>query len=69
MQQRVIVNELHVTRLKLHAKMKMFVVSQGIEQIERLDISRRQSQRIGKALRAVDVLALIEAREEALVPA
>jgi len=40
MQQRVIVNELHVARLKLHAEVKALVVGQGIEQIECLDIGR-----------------------------
>ena len=62
MKQSVIVNKLHVTRLKLHSKMEVGVIRDRIEQIERLDVSWCQSRRIGKALRTINILALIETR-------
>jgi len=67
-QQSMIVNKLHVAWLKLHAKMENGVIGEFVEQIERLDMSGRQSRRIGKALGAIDILALIETRQETRVP-
>src|SRR5581483_8223021 len=68
MQQSVVVNKLHVTRLKLHTKMEAGIICEFIEQIERLDVSLCQSRRIGKTLGAIDILALIETGEESRVP-
>lgn len=58
MQQGMIVNELHVARLKPHAEMQRGIICERVKEIERLDVSRRQSRRIGKALRTIDILAL-----------
>src|ERR1700761_3769418 len=68
MQQGVIVNKLHVTWLKLHTQMEAGVIGEFIEQIERLDVNRRQSRCIGKALCAINILALVETRQESRVP-
>ena len=40
-----------------------------IEQVERLDMGGREPRRVGEALRGVDVLALVDRRQEAPVPA
>src|ERR1700689_1551992 len=68
MQQSVIVNKLHVTWLELHTKMEAGVICEFVEQIERLDVSGCQSRRIGKALCTIDILTLIETRQESRVP-
>src|SRR5580704_4961522 len=68
MQQSVIVNKLHVTWLELHTQMEAGVICEFVEQIERLDVSGRQSRRIGKALCTVDILTLIETRQESRLP-
>src|SRR3569832_1691066 len=39
MQQSMIVDELHVTRLKPHAKVQSGAVCEGVKEIERLDVS------------------------------
>src|SRR3954470_16919158 len=48
--------------------MKGGIVREFVEQIEGLDVSCRQSRRLAKALRAIDILALIEARQESRIP-
>src|ERR1700724_704238 len=68
MQQSVIVNKLHVAGLKLHTEMEAGVICESIEQIERLNVRGCQSQRIGKALCTIDILALIETGQESRVP-
>ena len=68
MQQSVIVNKLQVTLLKLHSKMQDGVIRECIEQIERLDVSWCQSRRIRKPLCTINILALIETRQESRVP-
>src|SRR3954462_1882685 len=68
MQQGMIVNELHVARLKPHAKMQSGAVCERVKEIERLDVSRRQSRRNGKPLRTIDILALIEPGQEPRMP-
>jgi hypothetical protein len=44
------------------------IVGQRIEQVERLDMGRREPRRVGEALRRIDVLALVDRGQEALVP-
>src|SRR3954469_10483476 len=68
MQQGMIVDELHITRLKPHAEMQSGIICERVEEIERLDVSRSQSRRVGKALRAIDILALIEPGQEPRIP-
>src|SRR5580693_48888 len=68
-QHRVVVHELHVARLELHEHVQLGIVGQRIEQVERLDMGGRQARGVGEALGGVDVLALVDRGEEALVPA
>ena len=68
MQLCVVVNELHVAGLQLHPKMQLGVIGQRIEQVQRLDVRRCQAHGALEPLRAVDVLALVEHRQAALVP-
>src|SRR6478735_470354 len=68
MQQSVIVNKLHIPWLKLHAEMEKGIICECIEEIERLDVTRCQSRCIEKALRTINILALIETSQKSRVP-
>ena len=50
-QQSVIVHELHVAAPELHQHVELRIVRQAVEQIERLDVRRRQPRRLREALR------------------
>ena len=50
-------------RLHLHGR----VVGQGVPEVEGLDVRRGEARRTGEALRRVDVLALVDRREAAVV--
>ena len=69
MQQSMIVDELHVTGLKPHAKMEPGIICERVEEIQRLDVSRRQSRRIRKALRGLDIISVtVDYREVICIP-
>jgi hypothetical protein len=65
----VVVDELHVARPETHLQMQRGVIGETVEHIERRDVIRRQPHRVGKALGAVDVLALVEHGQVARMPA
>ncbi len=68
-QQRVVVNELHVAGLQRHREMQRRVVAQRVEQVQRFDLQLARGRRIGEALRRIDVLALVDRRQPAVEPA
>ena len=68
-EQAVVVDELHVATREPHADIQAGVVCQRVEEIERFDMVGRQPRGIGKALRRIDVLALIHYCQKSLVPA
>lgn len=68
MQLAVIVNELHIARLKLHGQMQVRIIGKRIKQIKCFDMGVRQARRINKPLRAFDILALLKHRKAPRVP-
>ena len=64
----VVVHELDVARTELHVQIEARVVGEIVEQVQRLDLLPAEARRIGEALRTVDVLALVNRTQLALVP-
>ena len=64
----VIVHELHIAGFKLHHQVQFWIVRQFVEQIQCLDLKRVKRRDPGKASGGLDVLPLVDRREQALVP-
>ena len=61
MQDDVVVDELDIARLELDIEIVRRIVRECVEQIERLDLLRGQSRRVGEALRRLDVMSVASA--------
>ena len=68
MQLRMVVDELHVARLKPHSQMQIRIISQCIEHVQRRHMFQRQAHGIVKPLGAINILALIENRKLVCMP-
>src|SRR5216684_2925170 len=63
----VIVHELHIAWLKLHHQVQRRVVRQFVEQIKCLDLKRTERCDPRKAAGRLDVLSLVDRRDQSLV--
>src|SRR6266478_5549143 len=64
----VIVHELHIAGLKLHHQVQEWVVRQFVEQIKCLNLKRAERRDPGETSGRLDVLPLVNRREQALMP-
>src|SRR5687768_13136054 len=67
MQNDVVVYELNIAGFKLHHQIEVRIVSELVQQIECFDLRGREWCDAGKASGRLDVLALINRRDEAVV--
>src|SRR5258708_5509356 len=68
MKDRVVVHKLYIAGLQLHHQVQIRIVSQPIQQIERLYLNRTQRRNSGKAAGRLDILSLVDRRYQPLVP-
>src|SRR5262249_57584410 len=65
----VIVKKLDVAWLELVGDVEILVVGDGVEQVHRFDLLRREARHLGKALRVDDLAADVAAGELAVLDA
>src|SRR5215213_2455518 len=63
----VVVHELNVAPFEFHHQVQPWIVCQFIQKIERLDLQRAEWRHLMKAPRRLDVLSLIDRRNQSVV--
>src|SRR5512147_1040872 len=67
MQDRMIVDELNISRLKFHQQVELRIVGELVQQIKCFDLLRCKWRYTGKATSRLNVLPLVFCRNQALV--